>query len=56
MNYLDTDIRYCKGIGEKKALLFNKLGVFNVRDLVSYFPRKYEDRSSFKPIALTCDG
>ena len=56
MNYLDTDIRYCKGIGEKKALLFNKLGVFTVRDLVSYFPRKYEDRSSFKPIALTCDG
>lgn len=56
MNYLETDIRYCKGIGEKKALLFNKLGVFNVRDLVSYFPRKYEDRSSFKPIGLTCDG
>ena len=56
MNYLDTDIRYCKGIGEKKAQLFNKLGVINVRDLVSYFPRKYEDRSSFKPIALTCDG
>ena len=56
MNYLETDIRYCKGIGEKKALLFNKLGVFTVRDLVSYFPRKYEDRSSFKPIALTCDG
>lgn len=56
MTYLDTDIRYCKGIGEKKALLFNKLGVFTTHDLVSYFPRKYEDRSGFKPIALTCDG
>lgn len=56
LNYLETDIRYCKGIGEKKALLLNKLGVFTARDLVSYFPRKYEDRSSFKPIALTCDG
>lgn len=56
MNYLETDIRYCKGIGEKKALLFNKLGVFTVLDLVSYFPRRYEDRSSFKPIALTVDG
>lgn len=56
MNYLETDIRYCKGIGEKKALLFNKLGVFNVHDLVSYFPRKYEDRSSFKLIADTMDG
>ena len=41
MKYLDTDIRYCKGIGEKKAQLFNKLGIFSVYDLVCYFPRKY---------------
>ena len=58
MSYIspDSDIRYCTGIGEKKALLYNKLGIMNVRDLVSYFPRKYEDRSQFKPIALTVDG
>ena len=56
MNYLDTDVRYLKGIGEKKAQALNKLGVFKVRDLLSYFPRKYEDRSKFTPIALTCDG
>lgn len=56
MKYLDTDIRYCKGIGEKKAQLFNKLGIFSVHDLVSYFPRKYEDRTDFRPIALTGDG
>ena len=56
MKYLDTDVRYIKGIGEKKAQALNKLGVFQVRDLLSYFPRKYEDRSQFKPIALTCDG
>ena len=56
MEILDTDVRYLKGIGEKKAQLLNKLGVFSVRDLVSFFPRKYEDRSEFKPIALTADG
>ena len=56
MAYLNTDIRYCKGIGEKKAQLLNKLGVFTVRDLVSYFPRKYEDRSRFTPIAAAFDG
>ena len=56
MNVLDTDIRYLKGIGEKKAQSLNKLGVFSVRDLISFFPRKYEDRSQFKPIALTLDG
>ena len=53
---LNTDVRYIKGIGEKKAQAFNKLGVFSLRDLVSFFPRKYEDRSSVKPIALTCEG
>jgi len=56
MSYLDTDVRYLKGIGEKKAQALNKLGVFLVRDLLSYFPRKYEDRSKFTPIALTLDG
>ena len=56
MAYLDTDVRYLKGIGEKKAQAFNKLGVFSVHDLLSFFPRKYEDRSQYKPIALTCDG
>ena len=53
MAELDTDVRYIKGIGEKKAQAFNKLGVFSLYDLVSYFPRKYEDRSVFVPIAET---
>ncbi|MBQ2961319.1 MAG: ATP-dependent DNA helicase RecG [Oscillospiraceae bacterium] len=56
MSDLSKDIRYIKGIGEKKALALNKLGVFSLRDLVSFFPRKYEDRSTVKPIALTLDG
>lgn len=56
MNDLNKDVRYIKGIGEKKALALNKLGVFSLRDLVSFFPRKYEDRSTVKPIALTLDG
>ena len=53
---LNTEVRYLKGIGEKKAQALAKLGVFSLRDLVSFFPRKYEDRSLVKPIALTCDG
>ena len=53
---LNTDVRYIKGIGEKKALAFNKLGVFTLRDLVSFFPRKYEDRTQYRPIALAMDG
>ena len=56
MTDLNTDVRYLKGIGEKKAQALNKLGVFSLRDLVSFFPRKYEDRSTVKLIALTMDG
>ena len=48
---LSTDIRFVKGIGEKKAKLMNKLGLFTMRDLISYFPRAYEDRTSIKKIA-----
>ena len=53
---LNTDIRYIKGIGEKKALALNKLGVFSLYDLLSFFPRRYEDRSTIKPIMLAMDG
>ena len=53
---LNTDIRYIKGIGEKKALALHKLGVFTLRDLISFFPRKYDDRTQYRPIALALDG
>ena len=49
---LNTDVRFIKGIGEKKALSLQKLGVRTLYDLVSFFPRAYEDRTQFKPIAL----
>lgn len=35
------DIRYIKGIGQKRALLYNKLGVFDVNSLLRYYPRNY---------------
>lgn len=44
MNKLDENVQYLKGVGEKKAALLEKLGIRTVRDLVSYFPRAYEDR------------
>ena len=53
---LNTDVRYLKGIGEKKALSLNRLGVFSLYDLISFFPRRYEDRSVFKPIMLAENG
>ncbi len=53
---LNTDVRYIKGIGEKKAQALNRLGVFSLYDLVSFFPRRYEDRTRFCPIAEARDG
>ena len=38
-------------IGEKKQKLLNNLGIYNVYDLLNYFPRKYEDRRIFKKIS-----
>ena len=56
MPELTTDVRYIKGIGEKKAQALAKLGVFSLFDLVSYFPRRYEDRTVFADIADLEDG
>ncbi len=45
MNYGEYDIRYLKGVGEKTARLYNKLGIFTVDDLIHHYPRKYLDWS-----------
>lgn len=47
-----SDISCIKGIGEKTAGLFNKLGVYNVGDLVNYYPRSYD---SYKNPSLIGD-
>ncbi len=48
---LDTPIQYLKGVGEKRARLLAKLGVFDIRSLLSLFPRSYEDWGTITPIA-----
>jgi ATP-dependent DNA helicase RecG len=53
---LDTDVRYVKGIGEARAKALAKVGVTDLRSLISYFPRDFEDRRSFLPIRELQDG
>lgn len=53
---LESDIRYIKGVGEKRALLFNRLGIFSLRDLLFFFPRAYEDWSNISEIRNTRVG
>ena len=50
MSAADKEIRYLKGVGEARAKALGKLGIATFGDLVEYFPRSYEDRTSFSPI------
>ena len=45
-----TNIRYLKGVGEKRAQLLSKLGVDTVGALLSLYPRDYKDLSQIKLI------
>ena len=40
-----------KGVGEKTAESFSRLGIFTVEDLVNYYPRSYVNYSNPKDIA-----
>ncbi|MDH5510318.1 MAG: ATP-dependent DNA helicase RecG [Nitrospinota bacterium] len=48
---LDQPVQYIKGVGPKKAALFEKLGIHTIRDLLLHYPMRYEDRSQVKKIA-----
>lgn len=56
MGTLNAKITEIKGIGQKKAGLFNKLGLFSLRDLISYFPRAYQDRTHISKIKDILSG
>ena len=53
---LNSDIKYIRGVGEKRAELFNKLGIFDVRSLLCYYPRRYQDWSKERTVAQCVSG
>ena len=53
---ISIDIQYVKGVGEKRAQLLAKLGIFSVEDAVRYYPRAYLDFANCKPIASLVPG
>lgn len=50
MELFDT-IEKIKGIGPKKLLALKRLKIENIYDLITYYPRTYEDNSTLKKIA-----
>lgn len=53
---LNQDVKFIKGVGPNRVLLLNKLDIYTLKDLVTYYPREYEDRSKSVSIADTIDG
>ncbi len=47
----DMSVRQLKGVGDKRARAYEKLGIHSVEDLLRHYPRTYEDWS--KTIALS---
>jgi len=43
---LDTSVRYLKGVGPKMAQKLSTLEVYTIKDLLNYFPGRYEDYST----------
>ena len=48
---ITDDIKFLKGIGPKKAAQLGRLGIHTCYDLLTYFPRAYEDQSTLTPFA-----
>ncbi len=53
---LEKDVKYIKGVGPNRVKLLNKLGIFTLKDLITYYPRTYEDRSKPKNIIECING
>ena len=52
---LKKDVKYIKGVGPNRVKLLNKLGIFTLKDLITYYPRTYEDRGIPKNI-VECEN
>lgn len=53
---LKQSVQYVKGVGPNRANTLHKLGIYTLEDLITYFPRTYEDRNKPKNIIDLVDG
>ena len=51
-----NDLTSLEGIGDKTAGRLGSLGIFRAEDLLFFFPRIYQDRTSPKPISALIPG
>ena len=48
---LNTDIKFLKGVGPKRAQALYQNDIHSVLDILKYYPRKYLDRTNIKKIS-----
>lgn len=53
---LDDPIQFIKGVGPRKAILFEKLGLTSIEDCLYFLPFRFEDRTQLKKISQTVPG
>lgn len=53
---LNQDVKFVKGVGPNRVKLLNKLNIYTLKDLITYYPREHEDRSKPTKIADVLDG
>jgi ATP-dependent DNA helicase RecG len=49
---LSNSVQYLKGVGPKRALFLERLGLRTLEDLLYYFPRDWQDRRETKDLSL----
>ena len=52
----DAPVTELKNVGPKRAALYQKLGIETVSDLLTFYPRSYQDFTSPKMAAECRDG
>ena len=55
-NPVDSPVKYVKGVGPVRERYLNLLGIYTIRDLLFYPPRKYIDSSVVKSISQAKTG
>lgn len=55
-NLCDIPVTAIKGVGPRKAVLLEQVGIKTIADLYDFFPRRYLDRRTIKPVNMLVEG
>ena len=53
---LEKQVQYVKNVGPNRVKLLNKLNIYTLQNLITYFPRTYENRGIQKKLSECTDG